>query len=88
MFRPGKSHPKTSDTQYIELLDHLNEAKVNLENAKDSIRDRVKGFHSVKKYLASELIREELDKLDVIKYRLKVLKEIIEEIEDAINEKL
>jgi len=79
-----RSHPKTADTQYIEILQCLNEAKVNLENAKDSIRDRIKEFREIKEYLSNELIIDEFDKLDIIKYRLEGLKEMIKEMEDII----
>jgi len=79
-----RSHPKTADTQYIEILQCLNEAKVNLENAKDSIRDRIKEFREIREYLSNELIIDEFDKLDIIKYRLEGLKEMIKEMEDII----
>ena len=77
-------YPKTADTQYLEILDCLDEAKVNLENAKDSIRDRIKRLSKIREYLGNELITDEFEKLDVIKHRLEGLKEIIEEIEDII----
>jgi hypothetical protein len=62
----------------------LNEAIVNLENAKDSIRNRIKKFSGIKEYLSNELITDELEKLDIIKHRLEGLKEMIEEIEEII----
>ena len=46
-----RSYPKTADTQYLEILECLNEAKVNLENAKDSIRDRIKRLSKIREYL-------------------------------------
>ena len=79
-----RSYPKTADTQYLEILDCLDEAKVNLENAKDSIRDRIKRLSKIREYLGNELITDEFEKLDVIKHRLEGLKEMIEEIEDII----
>jgi len=79
-----RSYPKTADTQYLEILDCLDEAKVNLENAKDSIRDRIKRLSKIREYLGNELITDEFEKLDTIKHRLEGLKEIIEEIEDII----
>jgi len=79
-----RSYPKTTDTQYLEILDCLDEAKVNLENAKDSIRDRIKRLSKIREYLGNELITDEFEKLDVIKHRLEGLKEMIEEIEDII----
>jgi len=72
------------DTQYIEILEHFNEAKINLENAKDLIRDRIKEFSEIREYLSNELITDEFNKLDVIKYRLEHIKGIIEEIENII----
>jgi len=77
-------YPKTTDTQYIEILECLNEAKVNLENAKDSIRDRIKEFREIREYLGNELITDEFEKLDVIKHRLEGLKKMIEEMEKII----
>ena len=84
MLRPRGSHPKTADTQYIEILQCLNEAKVNLENAKDSIRDILKEFREIKGYLSNELMTDEFEKLDIIKHRLEGLKEVIEEMEEII----
>ncbi len=79
-----RSYPKTADTQYIEILECLNEAKVNLEDTKYSIRDRIKEFSEIKEYLSNELIIDEFDKMDIIKHRLEGLKEVIEEIENII----
>ena len=81
-----RSYPKTTDTQYIEILECLNEAKVNLENAKDSIRDRIKRLSKIREYLGNELITDEFEKLDVIKHRLEGLKEMIEEMEKIIRD--
>ncbi len=78
LLRPRRSHPKTSDIQYIEILERLNEAKVSLENAKDSIKDRIKGLNEIKEYLSNELITDEFNKLDAIKHRLEGIKDIIE----------
>jgi hypothetical protein len=84
LLRPRRSHPKTSDTQYIEILECLNEAIVNLENAKDSIRNRINEFRGIREYLSNELITDELEKLNIIKHRLEGLKEMIEEMEEII----
>jgi len=81
-----RSYPKTADTQYLEILDCLDEAKVNLENAKDSIRDRIKRLSKIREYLGNELITDEFEKLDVIKHRLEGLKEMIEEMEKIIRD--
>gem|GEM_PF-905394 len=80
-----RSHSKTADTQYIEILERLNEAKVNLESAKDSIRDRIREFREIREYLGNELLTDEFNKLDAIKHRLEGLKEIIEETEGMIS---
>ena len=79
-----RSYPKTTDTQYIEILECLNEAKVNLENVKDSIRDRINQFHEIREYLGNELTIDEFEKLDLIEHRLEGLKEMIEEMEEII----
>jgi len=79
-----RSHHKTIDTQYIEILECLNEAKTNLENAKDSISNRIKEFREIREYLSNELITDEFGKLNVIKHRLDGLKEMIEEMEAII----
>ena len=79
-----RSHHKTIDTQYIEILECLNEAKANLENAKDSISNRIKEFREIREYLSNELITDEFGKLNVIKHRLDGLKEMIEEMEAII----
>ena len=73
-----------ADNKYNGIIERLREAKVDLENAKDSIRDRIKEFSEIKKYLSNELITDEFNKLDIIKHRLEGLKEMIEEIEDII----
>jgi len=62
----------------------LNEAKVNLENVKDSIRDRINQFHEIREYLGNELTIDEFEKLDLIEHRLEGLKEMIEEMEEII----
>jgi len=77
-------HPKTTDIQYIEILECLNETKVNLENVKGSIKDRIREFREIREYLSNELITDEFEKLDIIKHRLEGLKEMIEEMEGII----
>ena len=77
-------HPKTTDIQYIEILECLNETKVNLENVKSSIKDRIREFREIREYLSNELITDEFEKLDIIKHRLEGLKEMIEEMEGII----
>ena len=73
-------------TWYIETLENLDEAKIKLENAKDTIKDEIKVFRKVKQYMANELIIDKYNKLDIIKYRLENLKQIIEKIEEIIWE--
>jgi len=71
-------------TWYIETLENLHEAIIKLENAKDMVKDEIESFRSVREYMASESIEDEYKKLDVIKYRLERLKEIIEKMEEII----
>jgi len=71
-------------TWYIETLENLCEATIKLKNAKDIVKDEIELFRSVRKYMGNELIEDKYKKLDVIKYRLERLKEIIEKIEEII----
>ena len=71
-------------TWYIETLENLHEAIIKLENAKDMVKDEIESFRSVREYMANESIEDEYKKLDVIKYRLERLKEIIEKMEKII----
>jgi hypothetical protein len=71
---------------YIEAQEYLDEAKIKLENAKDIIKNEIKTFLAIKQYITNELIIDEYNKLDAIKYRLKNLKQIIEKMEEIISD--
>jgi hypothetical protein len=62
-------HYKTDDDPYIETLKRLGRAMDDLMNTEDYIKEKL----------------EELYELDVIKYRLERLKEIIEDMERIIQ---
>ena len=76
---------KTDDDPYIETLNRLERARVDLMNVEDYVKDRIKTFNNIKEYLPKEHIQEEFDELSVIKYHLERLKEIIEDIEKIIQ---
>jgi len=76
---------KTDDDPYIETLNRLERAKVDLMNVEDYVKDRIKTFNYIKEYLPKEHIQEEFGELGVIKYHLERLKEIIEDIEKIIQ---
>jgi len=76
---------KTDDDPYIETLDRLERARVDLVNVEDYVKDRIKTFNNIKEYLPKEHIQEEFAKLSVIKYHLERLKESIEDIEKIIQ---
>ena len=84
LFEKILSH-KTDDDPYIETLNRLERAKVDLMNVEDYIKDRIKTFNNIKEYLPKEHIQEEFDELSIIKYHLERLKEIIEDIEKIIQ---
>jgi len=70
------------DTQCKEILDYLKEAKLDLENAEDSLKDKIKEIDA---YLDENPDDEEqLAKWEFLKSRLGDIEEIIEEIEDII----
>ena len=76
---------KTDDDPYIETLNRLERARVDLMNVEDYVKDRIKTINDIKEYLPKEHIQEELGELSVIKYHLEHLKEIIEDIEKIIQ---
>jgi hypothetical protein len=78
-------HAETGDDPYIETLDRLERARVDLMNVEDYVKDRIKTFNNIKEYLPKEHIQEEFDKLSAIKYHLERLKESIEDIEKIIQ---
>jgi len=69
---------------YKEIIDYLKEARLDLENAEDSLRDRIK---KIRAYLDENPDDEEqFVKWEFLKSRLKDIEEIIEEIEDIIRD--
>jgi len=79
------SHAEMDDDPYIETLNRLERARVDLMNVEDYVKDRIKTFNNIKEYLSKKHIQEEFDELSVIKYHLERLKEITEDIEKIIQ---
>ena len=79
------SHAETDDDPYIETLDRLERARVDLMNVEDYVKDRIKTINDLKEYLTAGQIADEFAKLSVIKYHLERLEEIIEDIEKIIQ---
>ncbi|ALG97071.1 hypothetical protein [Sulfolobus monocaudavirus SMV4] len=69
------------DNKYKEIIDYLKEAKADLENAEDSIRDRIK---KIRAYLGENSDEEQINEWEFLESRLGDIEEIIEEIEDII----
>jgi len=69
------------DTQYNEIIEYLKEAEFDLENAEDSIKDRIK---KIRAYLDENPDEELFDKLEFLESRLEDIEEIREEIENII----
>ena len=70
------------DNKYKEIVEYLKEAKLDLENAEDSLKDKIKEIDA---YLDENPDDEEqLAKWEFLKSRLGDIEEIIEEIEDLI----
>jgi gas vesicle protein len=67
--------------QYKEIIDYLKEARLDLENAEDNIKDRIK---KIRAYLDENPNEEQFNELQFLKNRLEDIEEIIEEIEDII----
>jgi len=76
---------KTDDDPYIETLNRLERARVDLMNVEDYVKDRIKTIKDLKEYLTAGQIADEFAKLSVIKYHLERLKESIEDIEKIIQ---
>jgi len=70
-------------TQYREIIEYLKEAVLDLENAKDILRDRIK---KIRKYLDENLDEEQFEELQYLKSRLGDIEYIIEMIEDVIRD--
>jgi len=79
------SHTKMDGDPFVKTLKRLESVRADLMNVEDYIKDRIKTFNNIKEYLPKEYIQEEFDKLSVIKYRLELLKESIEDIEKIIQ---
>jgi len=69
------------DTQYKEIIEYLKEAQFDLENAEDSIKERIK---KIREYLDENPDEELFDEWQFLRNRLEHIEEIIEEIEDII----
>ncbi len=69
------------DTQYNEIIEYLKEAIMDLENAEDSIKDRIK---KIRAYLDENLDEEQFNELEFLESRLEDIEEIVEEIENII----
>ena len=55
LFEKILSH-KTDDDPYIETLDRLERARVDLMNVENYVKDRIKTFNNIKEYLPKEHI--------------------------------
>ncbi len=71
------------DTQYKEIIDYLKEARLDLENAEDIIRKKIK---EIRAYLNENFDKEKFNELEFLKSRVEEIQEIIEEIEDIVLE--
>jgi prefoldin subunit 5 len=71
------------DTQYKEIIDYLKEARLDLENAEDSIMNMIK---KIRAYLDENPDEEQFNEWQFLKHRLEDIEEIIEEIEDVIRD--
>ncbi len=69
------------DTQYKEIIDYLKEARLDLENAEDIIREKIK---EIRAYLDENFDKEKINELEFLKSRVEEIQEIIEEIENII----
>jgi hypothetical protein len=77
---------ETGNIPYIEILKLLDRAKIDLENVTDFVKDEIKTLNNIKEYLTIEERKEEFSQLNVIKFRLERLKEIIEKTEKIIQD--
>jgi hypothetical protein len=69
------------DNQYKEIIDYLKEARLDLENAEDVLRGRIK---KIRAYLDENPDEEKFNELEFLESRLEDIQEIIEEIENII----
>ncbi len=71
------------DTRYKEIVDYLKEARLDLENAEDSIMNMIK---KIRADLDENPNEELFNEWQFLKHRLEDIEEIIEEIEDIIRD--
>ena len=69
------------DTQYNEIIEYLKEAEFDLENAEDSIKERIK---KIRAYLNGNPDEEKFNELEFLRNKVEEIEEIIEEIENII----
>jgi hypothetical protein len=69
------------DTRYKEIIDYLKEARLDLENAEDIIRKKIKEFRV---YLDENPDEEKFNDLEFLRHKVEDIEEIIEEIENII----
>jgi len=69
------------DNKYNEIIEYLREAKVDLENAEDSIKNMIKKIHV---FLDENFDKEQFDEREFLRNKLEHIEEIVEEIEDII----
>ncbi len=80
-FLRGMRWPAMVDTQYKEIIEYLKEAQLDLENAEDSIKERIK---KIRAYLDENPDEEQFNELEFLESRLEDIEEIVEEIENII----
>jgi len=71
------------DTRYKEIVDYLKEARLDLENAEDSIMNMIK---KIRADLDENPNEELFNEWQFLKHRLEDIEEIIEEIQDVIRD--
>lgn len=71
------------DTRYKEIVDYLKEARLDLENAEDSIMNMIK---KIRADLDENPNEELFNEWQFLKHRLEDIEEVIEEIEDIIRD--
>jgi len=71
------------DTEYKEIVDYLREARLDLENAEDVLRDRIK---KIQKYLDENPDEGQSFELTFLKTKLEEIEDIIGKIEDVIRD--
>ena len=69
------------DTQYKEVIDYLKGARLDLENAEDIIRKKIK---EIRVYLDENPDEEQFNELEFLRNKVEEIEEIIEEIENII----